>query len=264
MKILQEVCSWYFSETQFIALIPLDSETASDLAEELLPFIHNDVHMLTTVSQIAVPKDFSVSTGRLWKNLSMLHQAFIYIVESEQALIQFLRFIQQSNVFPHLRNPRGHFLIIFLERPGNGQKELETRDNENKYTLLFQKLWNELGILNIIMMLFRMSGNPQSTSGHIALLAMFNPFMNSIQSRGKLVVLKKNYVTNLVGSYTDMFNYLRGYPVHITLFSRPPTSFPLHVHDKLTDYVGVDGFFMRNLAKQMNFTAIAMGPQDNK
>lgn len=264
MKILQEVCSWYFSEAQFIVLIPLDSKRASDFTEELLPFIHNNIHMLTTVSQIAVPKGFSICTGCLWKNLSILHQAFIFIVESEDALVQFLRFIQHRNISPHLRNPRGHFLIIFLERPGNGQKELETRDNENKYTLLFQKLWKELGILNIIMMLFRNSDNRPSTSGHNALLAMFNPFINSIQSRGKLIVHNENHVTNLVRSHTDMLNNLRGYPVRISLFLRTPTSFPLHSDDKVIDYIGVDGFFMRNLAKYMNFTAIAMGPRDGK
>lgn len=262
MKILQEVSSWYFSEAQFIVLIPLDSKRTSDFTEELLPFIHNNIHMLTIVSEIAVPKDFSICTGRLWKNLSILHQAFIFIVESEDALLQFLRFIQNSNIFPHLRNPRGHFLIIFLERPGNGQEELKTRDDENKYTLLFQKLWKELGILNIIMMLFRNSDNPLSTSGHIALLAMFNPFINSIQSRGKLVVHNENHVTNLVRSYTDMLNNLRGYPIRISLFSRTPTSFPLHSNDKVIEYIGVDGFFMRNLAKYMNFTAIAAGPRD--
>lgn len=264
VKILQEVCSWYFSEAQFIVLIPLDSKRASDFSEDLLPFIHNNIHMLTIVSQIAVPKDFSICTGRLWKNLSILQQAFIFIVESEDALVQFLRFIQHSNISPHLRNPRGHFLIIFLERPGNGQKELKTRDNENKYTVLFRKLWNELGISNIIMILFRNSDNPPSASGHIALLAMFNPFINSIRSRGKLVVHNENHVTNLVRSYTDMLNNLRGYPVRISLFSRSPTSFPLHSDDKVIDYIGVDGFFMRNLAKQMNFTAIAMGPRDGK
>jgi len=264
VKILQEVCSWYFSEAQFIVLIPLDSKRASDFSEDLLPFIHNNMHMLTIVSQIAVPKDFSICTGRLWKNLSILQQAFIFIVESEDALVQFLRFIQHSNIFPHLRNPRGHFLIIFLERPGNGQKELKTRDNENKYTALFRKLWNELGILNIIMILFRNSDNPPSASGRIALLAMFNPFINSILSRGKLVVHNENHVTNLVRSYTDMLNNLRGYRVRISLFSRSPTSFPLHTDDKVIDYIGVDGFFMRNLAKQMNFTAIAMGPKDGE
>lgn len=264
VKILQEVCSWYFSEAQFIALIPLDSKRASDFTEDLLPFIHNNIQMLTIVSQIAVPKDFSICTGRLWKNLSILHQAFIFIVESEDALVQFLRFIQHSNIYPHLRNPRGHFLIIFLDRPGNGQKELQTRDNENEYTLLFHKLWKELGILNIIMILFRNSDNHSSASGHITLLAMFNPFINSVQSRGELVLHNDNHVTNLVTSHTDMLNNLRGYPVRISLFSRSPTSFPLHSDDKVIDYIGVDGFFMRNLAKQMHFTAIAMGPRDGK
>jgi len=258
------VCSWYFSEAQFIVLIPLDSKRASDFTEDLLPFIHNNIQMLTIVSQIVVPKNFSICTGRLWKNLSILHQAFIFIVESEDALAEFLRFIQHSNIFPHLRNPRGHFLIIFLERPGNGQKELKTRDNENKYTLLFHKLWKELGILNIIMILFRNSDNRLSGSGHIALLAMFNPFINSIQSRGKLVLHNDNHVTNLVTSHTDMLNNLRGYPFRISLFSRTPTSFPLHSDDKVIDYVGVDGFFMRNLAKQMHFTATVIGPQDGK
>ena len=263
MKILEEVSSWYFSEARFIAVIPLDSKRASDLTEELLPFIYDNIHMLTMVSRITVPKDFSVSSGRLWKNLSILHQAFIFIVETEDALVQSLRFIQHSNIFPHLRNPRGHFLIIFLGRPGKGQKELKTRDDENKYDLLFQKLWKELGILNIIMMLFRESDNPPSPSGHTTLLAIFNPFINSNQSRGKLVVHNENYVTNVVRSYTDKLNNLRGYPVRITLFSRTPTSFPLHLGDKVIDYIGVDGFLMRNLAKQMNFTAIAMAPQDN-
>lgn len=264
INILKEVCSWYFSEAQFIALVPVDSKIASDFTEELLPFIHTNLNMMTTVSQFDVPKDFSISSERLWKNLSILHQAFIFIVERGEALVQFLRFIQHNNIFPHLRNPRGHLLIIFMETYGNGQKEARTRDIENKYHLLFQKLWKELGILNVIMMIIRNPDDPQSTTGHTTLMAMFNPFSNPIQSTGRLVVHNENDVTNLVRSYTGMLNNLGGYPVRITLFPRTPTSFPLHSGDKVIDYIGMDGFFTRNLAKRMNFTAIAMSPKDGK
>jgi hypothetical protein len=262
MKILQDVCTWYFSSAQFIVVIPLDSKRTSDFTEELLPLIHDKINMMTIVSWIDVPKDFNISSGRLWKNLSILHQAFIFIVERGDTLLQFLRFIQHSNVYPHLRNPRGHFLIIFTGTPGNGQNEVTALAIENKHYLLLQTLWKELGILNMILMLIRNSDYSQPKSGHPALMAMFNPFINSTHSREKLVLHKANHVTNLVRSYTGILNNLRGYPVRITLFPRKPTSFPLHSGDEVIDYIGVDGFFTRNLAKQMNFTAIARGPED--
>jgi hypothetical protein len=259
MEILRDICSWYFGKTRFIVVIPLDSEIASDFTVELLPIIHSKVNATTIVSHIAVPEDVSTSPGRLWKNLRTLHQSFVIIVEREEAMIQFLRFIQESSMHPLLRNPRGHFLIIFLETSENDQSGVKGRNTEKRYSLLLQELWKELGILNIIPIVIKYSDR-QSKSGRIVFVATFNPFINTTSRN--LVVINGNYVINLSRSYTDRLNNLRGYPLRITLFSRKPTSFPLNPGDKVIDYIGVDGFFMRNLAKRMNFTAIASGPKD--
>lgn len=264
MKILLDVSSWYFSEARFIVIAPIDSQLASDFTEELLPFIHSKIDAKVIVSNIAVPKELSISHGRLWKNLDILHQAFLLIVERGDAMVQFLRFIQQNNSYPLLRNPRGHFLIIVLGIPGNHQNDVKKREIENKYCLLFQNIWKEFGILNVILLVINTSDYRKSMSGHIALIATFNPFIGSKKSRGKLIVHNENYIINLVRSHADRLNNLRGYPVRITLFPRQPTSFPSHSGDKVFDYIGMDGFFMRNLASKMNFTAIADSPKDGK
>jgi hypothetical protein len=262
MEILRNVCSWYFSKSRFIVVIPIDWQVASDFVAELLPFIHNKIKEKIMVSHIAVPEDFNVSPGRLWKNLRVLHQAFILIVEKVDALIQFLKFVQQNSTYPFLRNPRGNFLIIFLGTSENGHDEVNRNYIENKYSLMLRALWKELGILNTITMVIKYSNYRTLKAGRIVQLATFNPFINSLNSRGKLVVYNKNNMFNLAKRYTDILSNLRGYPVRISLFTRTPSSFPLHPGDKVIDYIGVDGLFMRNLAKRMNFTAIAGSPED--
>ncbi|PNF40250.1 hypothetical protein B7P43_G06519 [Cryptotermes secundus] len=264
MKILLDISSWYFIEARFIVIAPIDSQLASDFIEELLPFIHNKIYEKVVVSNIDVPKETSIPHGRLWKNLDILHQAFLLVVERGDAMVQFLRFIQQNHSYSLLRNPRGHFLIIILGMTGNHQNDVKRREIENKYCLLFQNIWKEFGILNIIMLVINTSDYPKLKSGHIALIAAFNPFIGSTKSRGKLIVHNENYIINLVRSHTDRLNNLRGYPVRITLFSREPTSFPSHSGDKVIDYIGMDGFFMRNLARKMNFTPIADSPKDGR
>jgi hypothetical protein len=263
-KLLLDVSSWHFSKARFLVIAPVDSQLASDFTEDLLPFIHNKIDAKVIVSHVALPEEMSVSHGRLWKNVDILHQAFLLIVERGDAVVQFLRFIQQNNIYPLLRNPRGHFLIIFLGISENHQNDVKRKEIENKYCLLFQNIWEEFGILNVIMLVINTSNYPKSRSGRIAFIATFNPFISSTNLRGKLVVHNENYIFNLARSHTDRLNDLRGYPIRITLFPREPTSFPSHPGDKLINYVGMDGFFMRNLAKKMNFTAIADSPKDGK
>jgi hypothetical protein len=264
MTILQNVSSWYFSKASFVVIAPIDSQLASDFTEELLPFIHNKIDAKVIVSHVALPEETNVSHGRLWKNVDILHQAFLLIVERGDAVVQFLRFIQQNNIYPLLRNPRGQFLIIFLGISGNRQHDVKRREIENKYCPLFQNIWEEFGILNVIMLVIKMPNYPKQRSGRIALIATYNPFISSSNLREKLVVHNEKYIINLARGHTDRLNDLRGYPIRITLFLREPTSFPSQPDDKVIDYVGMDGFFMRNLAKKMNFTAIADSPKDGK
>lgn len=264
MEILRSVCLWYFSKSRFVVIIPIDTQVADDFVVELLPFIHNTIKEKIIVSHVALPEDFKVFPGRLWKNLSILHQAFVLIVEKEYALMQYLKFIQQISTYPFLRNPRGNFLIIFLGPSENDRDEVNRNYMENKYSHILKALWNELGIINVITMVIKYSNYRTLEAGHIVQLATFNPFIKSLNSSGKLVVYNKYNVFNLVRSYTDTLSNLRGYPIRISLFTRPPSSFPAHSGDKVIDYIGVDGFFMRNLAKQMNFTAISGSPEDGE
>jgi hypothetical protein len=264
MEIFRKFCSWYFSKSRFIVVIPIDLQVASDFVAELLPFIHSKIKEETIVSHIAVPENFNVSPRRLWKNLTVLHQAFILVVEKEDAVIQFLKFIQQNSTYPFLRNPRGNFLIIFLETSENGQDEANRNYAENKYSFLLRALWKELDILNAITMVIKYSNYRTLKGGRIVQLATFNPFIDSLNSRGKLIVYNKNNVFNFARSYSDRLSNLRGYPVRISLFPRRLSSFPSHPGDKVVDYIGVDGFFMRNLAKKMNFTVIAGSPEDGE
>jgi hypothetical protein len=264
LKILLDVSSWYFSKARFLVIAPVDSQLASDFTEELLPFIHNKVEAKVIISHVAVPKETRLPHGRLWKNVDILHQAFLFIVERGDAMVQFLRFMQQNNNYPLLRNPRGHVLIIFLGIYGNRQNNMKGSEIENKCSLLFQNIWEEFGILNVIMLFLNVTVSPKLKLGRIKLIATFNPFITSTDLRGKLVVHHEDYIINLAKSQADRLIDLRGYPVRITLFPREPTSFPSHPNDKVIDYVGMDGFFMRNLAKKMNFTAIADSPKDGK
>jgi hypothetical protein len=262
MKTLYDVCLWYFSKAHFIGVVPMDLELVSDFVAQLLPLIHNKINTKITVSHITVPKVFNVSFGRLWKNLSVLHQGFILIVENGNTLLQFLKFMQQNNSYPFLRNPRGSFLIIFLDICESGHDEVSSNCIENKYSFILRTLWEELGILNVITMVINYSNYSKLKAGRIVLLETFNPFINQLNTRGKVAVYNENYVFNLARSYTDRLNNLRGYPFRISLFERTPTSFPSHPDDRVSDYIGMDGFFMRDLAVRMNFTTIAGSPKD--
>jgi hypothetical protein len=129
-------------------------------------------------------------------------------------------------------------------------------DSESNYHGIFDRLWKERGIMNVIILIKSLK---KIQAEHIL---AYDPFLVDESSNKTLMwVVQPDKLHELPKTYSDRTSNLHGYMLNVSMFNDRPTAFVQY--DKLTDRwisKGRDGQLLDIIATYMNFTPVIIPP----
>ncbi|GFG31692.1 hypothetical protein Cfor_04839 [Coptotermes formosanus] len=241
---LWKACSYRFSSSRILSVVILESASKG-----FKLFI---MHLMSEISKrVEIPITLTTGHAKLKERYTAASEhSHLLIAPNSSSLALYLE--SSKGDYPqNIWKPQDNFLFLIL---------FTDSDSESNYHGIFDRLWNERGIMNVLILIKSLK------EMQVEYILAYDPFLvDEATNKTLMWTIQPDKLHELPRTSSDRTSNLHGYKLKVGMFNDRPTA--LLQYDKVTDRWigrGRDGQVLDIIATYMNFTPVIVPPGDKQ